>query len=256
MLAQLRNLRFDKIGSLMLGASSEAEPVVGSLLTFAANDLPDTTTPSSLPLTFATARAYVPAQYEVVARRTAFPAPTFGEADTRYELFALHSLRGAFESLIPDGVNEGPSALHHPDLRLGNILVDDGMKIRAVLDWEFAHVVPLRLSVPPSWATGNDLDNSSLGTLFRCEMGEVARADEELDDPQYDWYYPNANAFHIGHIMRYPGDLSVVFQRRFAKALFGDDAAQAETDFFDAKPALAAEAKRRANVNAYMPLPT
>jgi hypothetical protein len=50
-------------------------------------------------------------------------------------------------------LDSGPFVLTHGDLGPYNILVDDDMKIVAILDWEWCCVVPLQFFAPPLWLT-------------------------------------------------------------------------------------------------------
>ncbi|OAR00013.1 hypothetical protein LLEC1_04496 [Akanthomyces lecanii] len=223
-LLQLRELEFDTIGSLMPNA--HGTPQVSHLLTFSLNELPGVRLP-----TFATAREFMTSQFDVLLQHAALPAPDFTESDAKFERFAIHSLQSHFESLITDELNYGPFLL--------NIIVNDELELQGVIDWEFAHIVPLPLFVPPSWATDHDdCRLRSLGTLFRTELRDAARHDQRYSKLIDEWYAQESDAFHIAHIIRYPGDVSSVFDEYFAKKLYGEDLDKAETDFFEQAPLL------------------
>ncbi|KAM4067537.1 phosphotransferase enzyme family protein [Hirsutella rhossiliensis] len=77
---------------------------------------------------------------------------------TKMELFALDSLLKEIPKCI-DFKEPSPSfVLAHPDLRCGNILVDDDFHILAIIDWEFSGTIPLQLFTPPPWIMGHDPD--------------------------------------------------------------------------------------------------
>ncbi|OAR01390.1 hypothetical protein LLEC1_03446 [Akanthomyces lecanii] len=238
--AQLRQLNFDTIGSLMPGRSEE-KPLVGNLLTFAMNEIPGAQLPA-----FSTAQEFMQSQFDVVRQHSALPTENLEESDARFELFAIYTLEKYFT--VPDKVNHAPFVLQHPDLRLQNIIVNDDLEVQAVIDWEFAHVVPLPLFVPPPWATGHDFDFALLSALFQLELRDAAASNTALAQLRHEWYQSKSNAFHIAHIVRYPSDVSTVFDEFFAKPLFGDDVDKAEADFFNAHMALNVEARRRAQL--------
>ncbi|KAM0741879.1 hypothetical protein ACQRIT_002056 [Beauveria bassiana] len=235
--------------SLMPGNSDE-EPVVGNLLTFGANAIPGARLP-----TFATGQEYMQSQYDMVLQHTAMPCEGLGEKTARRELFVAHSLQKYFT--VPDAVNNGPFVLHHPDLLLGNIIVNDDMEIQGIMDWEFANVVPLPLFVPPLWAMGSD--SVWLTSYFWSEITYgILRGDRyRTFRKEWDRLNPDILAtMYIAQIMRHPTDLCFVFRRFSAQHLFGNDVDQAESDFFEANEALAAEARWRAMINGTIDVPT
>lgn len=248
-LLELRSVEFDRIGSLMPGNSDE-EPVVGNLLTFGANAIPGARLP-----TFATGQEYMQSQYDMVLQHTAMPCEGLGEETARRELFAAHSLQKYFT--VPDAVNNGPFVLHHPDLLLGNIIVNDDMEIQGIIDWEFANVVPLPLFVPPLWAIGSD--SVWLASYFWSEISYGILRGDRYQTFRQEWDRLNPDilaTMYIAQIMRHPTDLCFVFRRFSAQHLFGNDVDQAESDFFEANEALAAEARRRAMINGTIDVPT
>ncbi|KAM3497916.1 hypothetical protein MY10362_008745 [Beauveria mimosiformis] len=239
-LLELRSVEFDRIGSLMPGKSDE-EPVVGNLLTFAANEIPGARLP-----TFATGQEYMQSQYDMVLQHTAVPCKGLEEGIARHELFAAHSLQKYFT--VPDAVNNGPFVLHHPDLLLRNIIVNDDMEIQGIIDWEFTNVVPLPLFVPPLWAIGSgalsiDFYSAIIYAILTGDRYQTLRKAWDRSKPDI-----LANMY-IAQIMRHPTDLVSVFRRFFAQTLFGNEVDKAESDFFEANEALAAEARRRAMIN-------
>ncbi|KAM3503381.1 hypothetical protein MY11210_008733 [Beauveria gryllotalpidicola] len=245
-LLELRSVEFDTIGSLMPGKSDE-EPVVGNLLTFAANEIPGARLP-----TFATGQEYMQSQFDMVLQHTAMPCQGLEERTARYELFAAHSLQKYFT--VPDAVNNGPFVLHHPDLLLRNIIVNDDMEIQGIIDWEFTNVIPLPLFVPPLWA----ISSGALASQFYSEIIYAILTGDRYQTLRKAWDRSNSDilaTMYIAQIMRHPTDVVSVFRRFFAQTLFGNDVDKAESDFFEANEALAAEARRRAMINATIARP-
>lgn len=50
-------------------------------------------------------------------------------------------------------LDQGPFVLAHGDLGPQNLIVDDKLEIRAVIDWEWSRVIPVQLFSPPLWLT-------------------------------------------------------------------------------------------------------
>ncbi|OAA44791.1 phosphotransferase enzyme family protein [Metarhizium rileyi] len=76
--------------------------------------------------------------------------------DIRAEVFALDGMKRMFDQLIDTDLNAGPFVLSHLDLRSRNIIVDENLRIRGTIDWEFASAVPLQVFTPPSWIAGHN----------------------------------------------------------------------------------------------------
>jgi Phosphotransferase enzyme family len=75
----------------------------------------------------------------------------FDAADCREK----YTRRYLFEALIPRFVcrkeNAGPFKLFCDDLCPGNMLVDDSLRVVAVVDWEFCYTAPAQFSSSPPW---------------------------------------------------------------------------------------------------------
>lgn len=79
---------------------------------------------------------------------------------------------------------EGPPFfIDHSDLNPGNILVDDSFNIVAVLDWEWAKVVPACMMTPPAWITDiESLGSPSLRSTGNNDTGfQQCAIDQVLD---------------------------------------------------------------------------
>jgi hypothetical protein len=114
------------------------------------------------------------------------PNSTDDVSDAR-EKYAALSL---FESLIPQFVNReyngGPFVLCHGDLHQGNLLVDDELRIVAVLDWEWSCVLPIQVAcLPPICLSPLKVENLALGE-GRNEFIEAADCFlDHLSDREY-----------------------------------------------------------------------
>ncbi|PCD19477.1 hypothetical protein FGRA07_11813 [Fusarium graminearum] len=74
--------------------------------------------------------------------------------------------------LTRSGRDCGSFVLFHSDLRPANIIVDNCLNIKCIIDWEWAYTVLRRLFMPPSWITlydtgrTNKADRSNLFPEF------------------------------------------------------------------------------------------
>lgn len=269
--AQLRRQRFSAIGSLTSNQYGDCH--VGPCLSFAANEARGVRLPA-----FASAREYLRTSLDVVRRNleqrpvlrprastaaaaaadltdtTDLAAAAVAAVDslaadpsqqrpTPYERFALHNLRRVCAQLVPAALDRGPFVLHHHDLRLGNILVDGALRVRAILDWEFAHVVPIALAAPPPWTDRfREPGEATLAALFHAQLLAVARHSEEHWKMLNDWYGPCQDARLVARVLRFPSQLAAVFREALARKMFGSRAGEAERMFLEQE---AAEAARR-----------
>lgn len=234
-LAELRSLEFPKIGSLMPGPDP-GEPVVGDLLTIPANALH-----RKLPR-YGTASMYMNSQFDIIRDQIHGTVADYDEDDARNDLFALSNLEKCFRKLIDPELDSGPFVLSHCDLRHGNIVVDDRLNIKGIIDWEFTAVIPIQLSLPPSWATGCEPDvyTSASSTAFHQAVQEAAKDNADLNKLKTEWYKPHAA--RIAHVIRYPSDLcsifyeSDVFSKSIAEEMYGDGVDAATAAFFAKSP--------------------
>ncbi|TQV93481.1 phosphotransferase enzyme family protein [Cordyceps javanica] len=240
-LQDLRNLEFPAIGSLMPGTGDK--PIVGDILSFSA-DKYQLTLPSCT-----SAKTYMSSQYDLLVRHVAEPAPDFSVADCRYELFALHTLREPFREFLQGPKEAGPFVLHHPDLQPCNILVDQELRITGIVDWEFAHTIPLQLFTPPLWVIYPKQNLQQLCFLFVRTLFSQLQY-EELRQQWYDGSKFNLD-FFFARLIRHPGDLVAAFAEYLQKHL-KSDAVKAESDFFERHPEVAVEAEQKALRNVSM----
>ncbi|OAQ97647.1 hypothetical protein LLEC1_05614 [Akanthomyces lecanii] len=242
-LAQLRSLEFHRIGSLM--PTTTRDPVIGETQSFSTNDL-GIQIPS-----FTSARGYMLSQYNILHQCAARPVADYSEADCRYELFALDSLREPCNRFISESQDQGPFILHHPDLHLSNILVDDSLNIQGIVDWEFANTVPLQLFTPPLWAVQQEPGLEWLSLYFFTELYMAAEDDTRLQGLFSEWYPEGLKlkeAFYFARMLRHPADMTEVFSKHFAQT--SGDLQKDLSNFFAQNHEAALEAERRASENA------
>ena len=80
------------------------------------------------------------------------------EADARRRLYFLHQFSDYVqEKWINSALDSGPFVLAHGDLQKWNLIVSDDLDLLAVIDWEWAQIVPLQLFLPPLWLSGSSI---------------------------------------------------------------------------------------------------
>ncbi|KAH7019487.1 phosphotransferase [Ilyonectria destructans] len=120
-LAQLRKLGFPTAGSLMPNPDNESEPVVGGLLSMAANELQRWYKEQGSVKTFTSEKEYVTHQHDILSETYRLPTEDLSYKQAQMELFALDSLANQIAKL------------------------------------GFTGTVPRHLFTPPPWVTGHDL---------------------------------------------------------------------------------------------------
>ncbi|TQV98062.1 Protein kinase-like domain [Cordyceps javanica] len=245
-LAQLRCLEFEKPGSLTLAVTPTAS--VSNVRSFATNSLR-----LQLP-SFTSAKDYILSQYKVLQHQVYSPVQDYSESDIRYELFALHTFKQFFDEFArhSEAFVDEPFVLNHPDLHLYNILVDSDMTIVGIIDWEFAHAVPLRLFTPPLWAIYQQPGLEQLSHWFCTELDAAASEEARFAQLFREWYGRAVlnEAFYLARVIRHPTELTGAFERLWARKEQGNDMEKAESEFFFSHPEVASEATRLAAQNA------
>ncbi|ATY64153.1 kinase-like domain [Cordyceps militaris] len=244
-LAQLRSLEFQQLGSLM--PATTASPSVGNLMSFSTNSFR-----LQLP-SFTTAKDYILSQFDILQRQATIPIADYSETDSRYELFALHTVKTSFDEFASDvdASTDEPFVLNHADLHLANILVDEDLNILGIIDWEFANIVPLRLFMPPLWAIYQAPGLEKLTNLFVPELQAASLQDVRFERLYQEWYgKPGFGELcYLARLIRHPSDITQVFADYFEKKRPGDNLEKAESTFFADNPEMAIKAREIAEKN-------
>lgn len=257
-LAQLRKLEFPTSGSLMPNPDNESEPVMGDLLSMAANELQRCRPDRGRAKTFSSEERYMAYKYHVLSDMYRLPTPDLDREQVQMELFALDCLGKGMPKLAePQRRNGGGSfVLAHPDLRCGNIIVTQDLRIRAIVDWEFAGTIPPCLFTPPPWITGHDI-SATAAILYRSmypEFLQVLEAksttSEDCAKLRDDWKRVPDLAFPVAQIFRQPSTLVGVYYKFIFCQLFkGKDRTSVVSEFFERDQGvagtLATEVERR-----------
>ena len=252
-LAELYNLRFPSIGSLMPNPDDPSCPVLGPVMSMSAATLGLPPSPM-----FSSARAYMKYQFGLVSRFFSPPVRDHTIEDIRQEHFALHRLGRIFDQLVDPQLDHGPFILNHQDLRSPNIIVDQDLNILCIIDWEFASTVPHQNFTPPSWITGHDSveTNKQMHAEFRSILDEKSANNELCDQLRREWYTCESDTnytdikFCVAHILRRPTDATDIFYDflsfKVIRHLSDGNLDDVISDFFHDHPTLALDAQRQA----------
>ncbi|RSL87737.1 hypothetical protein CDV31_016200 [Fusarium ambrosium] len=248
-LAELRQLEFPLMGSLMPNPDGSPKPVLGSVMSMSAATLQ---LPSQS--TFSSARKYMKYQFDLISGFFSAPVSNHTVDDIKQEMFALHCMESIFDQVIDPRLDEGPFVLNHLDLRGANIIVDKNLRIQGIVDWEFAHTVPRQVFTPPSWITGHDsIDtNKEIHAEFRSVLDESSQANSLWEQLGREWYGTDKSkdqtdmAFCVAHVLRRPADATEIFEDFFAQKLLDKSFDDSVSDFFNNNQEAALEAQCRA----------
>ncbi|KFG77888.1 phosphotransferase enzyme family protein [Metarhizium anisopliae] len=245
-LAELRKLEFTSIGSLMPDPNHSTHPILGPVMSMSATTLRLPALP-----TLETAKEYMEYQFGLVSSFFVQPVADHATEDIQAEVFALDGMKRIFDERIDSELNAGPFVLSHLDLRSRNIIVDQDLQIRGIIDWEFAATVPLQVFTPPSWITGHDSisTNKQIHAEFRSVLDEKSETNKLCKQLGKEWYglgpYQTDVAFCVAHVLRCPTDATDIFCDFFAQKRLDKPLDDVIAEFFDRNQALASEVQRR-----------
>ncbi|KAJ4312120.1 hypothetical protein N0V84_010098 [Fusarium piperis] len=104
------------------------------------------------------------------------PAVTQDRDDAEQTLYYLYQFdRFVRRKWFDESLNHEPFVLSHGDLVDRNIIVDDEMRIVAVLGWEWSRVVPLQLFNPPLWLVSNSPELLASRQFYEHHVQELER---------------------------------------------------------------------------------
>ncbi|KAH9208501.1 kinase-like domain-containing protein [Leptodontidium sp. 2 PMI_412] len=116
-------------------------------------------------INFTSAADFACHQYDLLDWKYRLPAYNLSRKVAELEIFGLEDLKRR----LSDYVNDDASfVLNHTDLRPSNIIVDEGLCIQGIIDWEWAGTVPRQFFLPPTWLAGLPPDRVS-GVEYRVE---------------------------------------------------------------------------------------
>lgn len=151
-LAQLRKLEFSAAGSLMPNPDNpddELNPVLSPFLSMTVNELERKLERPVSTEIFTSVKRFMDLHYHVLSQTFELPVEELDRRQVKMELFALESVSKEIPKHIELQEPERPYILAHPDLRCGNIMVDDDFHILGIIDWEFTSTIPQQIYIPP-----------------------------------------------------------------------------------------------------------
>lgn len=114
--------------------------------------------------------------------------------------------------------------LAHPDLRWSNIIVDEDLTIRGIIDYEWASTIPRQFFMPPTWIAGRPPEwitgvhyNIEFG-WFRDVLAAKAETSGACSQLAREWgpRLPNQVAFPLAVLLRHHSH----FLALYYKAIF------------------------------------
>jgi hypothetical protein len=153
-LAQLRQQEFDHAGSLMPDPDGGDKPIVGNSLSAALNDaqLNKQTDAATLPARFSSATNFAMHQHRLLAHE--LPESDTPEWAARMRAVAVPDLKEIVLRHMDPRWEKGPFVLAHTNLSWDDIIVDEALNIRGIVNWEWAAAVPRQFFLPPPWLAG------------------------------------------------------------------------------------------------------
>lgn len=167
---------------------------------------------------FTTANEYFGEQYQLLQYMWKIPSQELGREEAEREEFALHalSLEEAQKTFGLNADSLGDSFfLSHPDPRVNNIIVDDELHIRGVIDWEFSVTVPRHAFYPRYGLLVMTLDRSLLSS-------QLAQ----------DWDFRDDFTLPMAYIFLDPSNLVLLFYRCIYPRLYNESRDKVVSRFF------------------------
>lgn len=125
------------------------------------------------------AKEFFDEQCRVLQHMWTMPYKDLDPKQAEREEFAQRFVRQPeMQTKIGVGSTSQSFFVEYPELRPGNILVDDELNICSIIDWEYTASVPECAFVPPIWITGNDLGLADQPSKFTCVLSSMREKSE------------------------------------------------------------------------------
>lgn len=247
-LAQLRKLEFPAAGSLVPNLDNpddELSPILGPFLSMTINEFERKREQPISTEIFTSVKRFVDLHCHILSETFQLPTEELESRQAKMELFALDSVSREIQKRTEFQESNRTFILAHPDLRCGNIIVDDDFHIISVIDWEFTSTIPHPFFIPPPWITGHDPDTLLMVTgvprgHIWLEFGRVLKELHETSNGWtqlcQDWGLLHQDDTHIQHedsllqlspivqILNHPSSLMDVYYSSIFQRLFGSEA--------------------------------
>lgn len=244
-LAQLRGLNFNAAGSLMPGQRKafpmprwleafSPEPVIVSAISMPINDMHVLGGCAiSQPAPPTSTSGFVAQMHRLLRDIFLLPTQDLEEGNAQYEVFALHIIQQQQKQLLMEQYKSQPEqfVLTHTDLRVDNIMVDDQLRIQAIIDWEWAITVPSAFFTPPFWI----MYSKDRLADFRSALASLPSGHgQSLALLQKRWLCSDDDdlALHIGHIFFNPYSIVQIFYDHIYPRLFKEPENETLRNFF------------------------
>lgn len=156
----LARVPFPRIGSLTIDNHGVVS-LANRPLTCTLHQLENCGIPTDIPrnLTFTTADAYLSDLLACHDNRIRYmPNSIHDTADGQQQLSALTMMRALLRHFTDRNLRHGPFILMLTDLHQSNIFVTSDWRITAIIDLEWACILPIEMQHPPYWLTGTSID--------------------------------------------------------------------------------------------------
>ncbi|ROT36429.1 hypothetical protein SODALDRAFT_325766 [Sodiomyces alkalinus F11] len=215
--AELRKLSFTRGGSLMPRSSNnedgepENPPDIVGAFSIRKNELQAAGYSVSRIVT-ASAKEFLDEQLRILQHIWTMPHKDLDREQAEREEFAQRFICQP-EVQARMGIHSTARSffLAHPDLRPGNILVDDELTICGIIDWEYTASVPPCAFAPPTWITGNDSGLAGLPSEFTRVLSSMKDKSRYHAQLAAEWGSRDALAWSLSHILIDPAELDFVF---------------------------------------------
>ncbi|KAM3513653.1 hypothetical protein MY11210_002664 [Beauveria gryllotalpidicola] len=233
-LGQLQQLHFPRSGSLYPDSKSSTKFTIGNSLHLIENDnAVNVGGYEKSWTTFSYAFDAVKGMFTILKK--AYEIPIAGETPEntiKHELFAIDSLASSLsDSTHPFWSRDTPFMLSHGDLRCENIMVDENMKIKAIIDWEWVVILPQQLCTPPLWVYGQN----TIGNLRNREITQDFQNAITQDNTYHkylQYWRSNEQYLPLAQILRYPHFLTSIYYANVFPRLHSDRFSAVEASFF------------------------
>ncbi|KND86221.1 hypothetical protein TOPH_09163 [Tolypocladium ophioglossoides CBS 100239] len=167
--------------------------------------------------TATTAREFLEEQYRLMRCMWSIPCQHLSQQCGERQLFAVHALRpeSAQQTLGLRANCDTIFCLSHPDFRAENIIVDDELHLRGIIDWEFTELVPRLAFVPPLWITGHDPVSVGTKINFLSDFLSILSSRKHISSSHaqlaHEWAFEDDSRLPIAHILRDPAETEFLF---------------------------------------------
>lgn len=174
-----------------------------------------------------TANEFFRERYQLLQYMWKMPSQELSREEAERDEFALHAL-SLEETQNISRLKTDPSGdsfyLAHPDLRVDNIIVDDELRIRGIIDWEFSVTVPRYAFLPPSWLTGHDtgsiISRVDLSSEFMSVLSSKKHKSHSHSQLAQDWSFQDDLRLPMAYILLDSSDLVFIFYRYIYPRLY------------------------------------